>query len=116
MLSPGVALGHRYELEDRVGAGGFSDVWRARDLTRARTVAVKVLHAAYVRDAEALTRFQAEARHAGSLAHENIARVYDYGEPHPPYMVMELVDGPSLAQVATSGPMDPERGGRDCAQ
>ena len=108
MLSPGVALGHRYELAERVGAGGFGDVWRARDLTLDRTVAVKVLHAAYVQDAAALARFQAEARHAGSLAHENIARVYDY-EPHPPYLVMELVDGPSFAQVLTSGPMDPAR-------
>ena len=106
MLSPGVALGHRYELEERVGAGGFGDVWRARDLTLDRAVAVKVLRAAYAQDAEALTRFQAEARHAGSLAHENIARVYDYGDPHPPYLVMELVDGPSLAQVLTSGPME----------
>jgi len=109
MLFPGVALGHRYELEERVGAGGFSDVWRARDLTLDRTVAVKVLHAAYVQDADALARFRAEARHAGSLAHENIARVYDYGEPHPPYLVMELVDGPSLAQALAGGPMDPVR-------
>jgi serine/threonine protein kinase len=109
MLSPGVALGHRYELEERVGAGGFSDVWRARDLTLDRTVAVKVLHVAYVQDAEALARFRAEARHAGSLAHENIARVYDYDELHPPYLVMELVDGPSLAQALASGPMDPVR-------
>jgi hypothetical protein len=109
MLSPGVALGHRYELEERVGAGGFSDVWRARDLTLNRTVAVKVLHVAYVQDAEALARFQAEARHAGSLSHENIARVYDYDELHPPYLVMELVDGPSLAQALASGPMDPVR-------
>jgi serine/threonine protein kinase len=109
MLSPGVALGHRYELEERVGAGGFSEVWRARDLTLDRPVAVKVLHAGYVQDAEALARFQAEARHAGSVAHENIARVYDYGEPHPPYLVMELVEGPSFAQVLARGPMDPVR-------
>jgi serine/threonine-protein kinase len=107
MLSPGVALGHRYELEEWVGAGGFSDVWRARDLTLDRPVAVKVLHAAYVQDAEALARFEAEARHAGGLAHENIARIYDYGELCPPYLVMELVEGPSFAQVLTSGPMDP---------
>ena len=109
MLSRGVALGHRYELEEPVGAGGFSEVWRAWDLTLDRPVAVKVLHPAYVQDAQTLARFQAEARHAGSLAHENVARVYDYGEPHPPYLVMELVEGPSVAQVLASGPMDPVR-------
>jgi serine/threonine-protein kinase len=109
MLSAGVALGHRYVLEEWVGAGGFCDVWRACDLTLDRPVAVKVLHAAYVRDPEALARFQAEARHAGGLAHQNIARIYDYGDADPPYLVMELVDGPSLAEVLTSGPMDPAR-------
>src|SRR5277367_2414498 len=109
MWSPDVVLGHRYELDERVGAGGFGEVWRARDLMLDRLVAVKVLHADYVHDEEALARFRAEARNAGSLAHENIARVYDYGEPHPPYLVMELVDGPSLAQVLASGPIDPVR-------
>jgi serine/threonine-protein kinase len=109
MLSAGVALGHRYVLEEWVGAGAFCDVWRARDLTLDRPVAVKVLHDAYVRDTEALARFQAEARHAGGLAHQNIARIYDYGEADPPYLVMELVDGPSLAEVLTGGPMDPAR-------
>lgn len=109
MFSPGVTLGHRYELAERAGVGGFSEVWRARDLILERPVAVKVLHAGYVQDAAALARFRAEARHAGRLAHENIARVYDYGQCHPPYLVMELVDGPSLAQVLASGPLDPAR-------
>ena len=72
-------------------------------------MAVKVLHGGYLQDAVALARFRAEAWHAGSLAHENIAQVYDYGEPDPPYLVMELVDGPSLAQVLASGPMGPAR-------
>jgi len=109
MRSPGVTLGQRYELEEQVGAGGFSEVWRARDLILERLVAVKVLHAGYVQDVDTRARFRAEARHAGSLAHENVARVYDYGEPDPPYLVMELVDGPSLAQELASGPMDPGR-------
>jgi serine/threonine protein kinase len=106
MWFSGVTLGQRYELEERVGAGGFSEVWRARDLILDRSVAVKVLHGGNPRDLEAQARFRAEARHAGSLAHENIARVYDYGEPDPPYLVMELVDGPSLHQVLASGPVD----------
>jgi serine/threonine protein kinase len=109
MWSFGVTLGQRYELEERVGAGGFSEVWRARDLVLNRPVAVKLLHVGYIQDAEALARFQAEARHAGSLAHENIARVYDYGELDPPYLVMELVDGPSMARMLASGPVDPMR-------
>ena len=109
MWSLGVTLGQRYELEERVGAGGFSEVWRARDLVLNRPVAVKLLHVGYVHDAEALARFRAEARHAGSLAHGNIARVYDYGELDPPYLVMELIDGPSLSRVLASGPLDPVR-------
>jgi eukaryotic-like serine/threonine-protein kinase len=109
MWFSGVTLGQRYELEERVGAGGFSEVWRARDLILDRSVAAKVLHGGYPRDAEARARFRAEARHAGSLAHENIARVYDYGEPDPPYLVMELVEGPSLHQVLASGPVDAGR-------
>ena len=79
MGAPGsVVLGRRYALEEKIGAGGFSEVWRATDLVLARPVAIKLLHFG---NAEALTRFRAEAQHAGGLSHENIARVYDYGEP-----------------------------------
>jgi hypothetical protein len=58
-----------------------------------------------------LARFKAEARHAGALSHQNIARVYDYGEPGDgqPYLVMELVDGPSLADVLAGGPLSAGR-------
>src|SRR5271154_5601972 len=128
MMSPGVALGHRYELEERVGAGGFSEVWRARDLTLDRPVAVKVLHAAYLQDGEALVRFQAEARHAGSLAHENIARVYDYGDPgrhREDHRLRHLScgglargddHGPDRWHARVPGARAGGRSGRDCAQ
>ena len=110
MGAPGsVVLGRRYALEEKIGAGGFSEVWRATDLVLARPVAIKLLHFG---NAEALTRFRAEAQHAGGLSHENIARVYDYGEPappQPPFLVMELVDGPSLAGALAAGPLDPAR-------
>jgi serine/threonine protein kinase len=109
MWSFGMTLGRRYELEERVGTGGFSEVWRANDLVLGRPVAIKLLHAGYIQDAEALARFKAEARHAAGLAHENIARVYDYSETDPPYLVMELVEGPSLERVLTCGPLDPLR-------
>jgi serine/threonine-protein kinase len=75
-------------------------------------VAVKLLHPLYTQRSEALARFRAEARHAGGLSHENIAQVFDYGEPadgQPPYLVMELVDGPSLETVLTGGPLDDSR-------
>ena len=105
-------LGGRYQLREQIGAGGYSEVWRGMDVVLARPVAVKLLHLGYAEHAEALTRFRAEAQHAGGLSHENIARVYDYGEadpPYPPFLVMELVDGPSLAGTLASGPLDPAR-------
>lgn len=73
-------------------------MWRATDTVLTRPVAVKLLHAAYAHQPEALARFRAEALHAGALAHENIARVYDYGEPERGqcYLVMELIEGRSL--------------------
>jgi serine/threonine-protein kinase len=73
-------------------------------------VAVKLLRAEHAQHADTLARFRAEARHARSLAHPAIARVYDYGdgdESRPPYLVMELVDGPSLAQMLHVGPLAP---------
>jgi eukaryotic-like serine/threonine-protein kinase len=99
----------RYELGELLAAGGFGEVWRGTDLALGRPVAVKVLHRGLAYHPETMARFRAEARHAASLSHENIARVYDYGEPpdaQAPFLVMELVDGPSLAGVLTGGPLD----------
>jgi serine/threonine-protein kinase len=111
-VSTGVLLAARYRLDDRIAAGGFGEVWSGTDLVLARPVAVKLLQAGYAQHPETLARFRAEARHAGALCHEGIARVYDYGEqgpPHPPFLVMELVDGPSLAGVLASGPLETAR-------
>jgi hypothetical protein len=102
--------GHRYQLEEWIGAGGYSQVWRATDTLLDRQVAVKLLHAGFAADSEVVARFAAEARHGGALNHENIARVYDYGEPGPeapPYLVLELVDGQSLADRLGRGPLAP---------
>ncbi len=109
MSSPGVLLAGRYRLESRIAAGGVSEVWRAEDLVLGRMVAVKLLQDSYTGHPETLARFRAEARHAGSLSHPGIAHVYDYGEADllgPPYLVLELVDGPSLAQVLAGGRLD----------
>jgi hypothetical protein len=103
-------LADRYRLEDPVAYGGVGEVWRATDLVLSRPVAVKLLRTEYAQHPEVLARFRAEARHAGSVSHPGIAQVYDYGEDGAaasPYLVMELVDGPSLARVLAAGPLTP---------
>jgi hypothetical protein len=104
-------LDDRYSLEEEIGAGGYCEVWRATDTVLKRPIAVKLLQAGYAHQPQARTRFKAEARHAASLCHDNIARVYDYGEPADgqAYLVMELIGGPSLATVLTGGPLDARR-------
>jgi serine/threonine-protein kinase len=110
----GTVLGDRYMLDEQIGRGGYSEVWRATDTILSRPVAVKLLHPGYAHQPHALARFQAEARHAGSLSHQNVARIYDYGDPvegQPPFLVLELVDGPSLEDVLAQGggPLDPRQ-------
>jgi serine/threonine-protein kinase len=98
-------LAGRYRLESPVAAGGAGEVWRGRDEVLGRAVAVKLLRAEYASQPETLGRFRAEARHAASVAHPGVAQVYDYGEDGRPYLVMELVEGPSLAGVLAGGPL-----------
>jgi eukaryotic-like serine/threonine-protein kinase len=110
MSTPGILLGGRYQLDGRIAAGAVGEVWRATDLVLSRPVAVKRLRDGYAGQPEAMERFRAEARHAGALSHSGIAQVYDYGEaepPDPPFLVMEFVDGPSLAGLLEGGPLDP---------
>jgi hypothetical protein len=119
MLASRLMLGGRYELAERVGAGGFSEVWRAADLVLARPVAVKLPYPGFAQDDEALARFRAEARNAGRLSHEHVARIYDYGEPdppNPPFLVMELIAGPPLSALLRDGPLSPDRTARLLAQ
>jgi serine/threonine-protein kinase len=102
-------IGGRYRLEDRIAAGAVGQVWRATDLVLRRPVAVKLLRSGYTEDPDTLVRFRSEAQLAGSLTHPGIAQIYDYGEDDSPYLVMELVDGPSLAGILDNGPLDPVR-------
>jgi serine/threonine-protein kinase len=108
-------LGDRYELHQLIAAGGMGQVWRATDIALHRSVAVKVLRSEYTGDPSFLDRFRAEAQHAASLSHPNIAAVFDYGEEIAQdgtgetlaYLVMELVEGePLSALVAREGPLD----------
>jgi len=106
----GTVLAGRYQLGDRIAVGGAGEVWQAVDVMLDRPVAVKILRAEYAQHPETLDRFRSEARHAASLSHPGIAQVYDYydnGTDHRPFLVMELVDGASLADVLTRGPLQP---------
>ncbi|HWG02418.1 MAG TPA: protein kinase [Trebonia sp.] len=108
MSKTGVVLTERYRLDEPIAAGGVGQVWRASDLVLQRAVAVKLLRPEYAEHPETLERFRGEARHAGSLAHPCIAQVYDYcdgGPGWPPYLVMEYVNGPSLADVLAAEPV-----------
>jgi serine/threonine-protein kinase len=110
VFNTGVILADRYRLDEPIAAGGVGQVWRATDQVLQRRVAVKLLRPEYADHPDTLARFRAEARHAGSLAHPAIAQVYDYGDSPfdgPPYLVMELVDGPSLADVLATEPVTP---------
>jgi hypothetical protein len=103
-------LAGRYRLESRIALGGMGEVWRAADAVLGRPVAVKLLRAEYAGHPEAMTRFRAEAQRAAALSHPNIAHVYDFGEATPggaAYLVMELVNGPSLAVLLAAGPLGP---------
>ena len=98
-------LANRYRLVERLGAGGMSVVWRGFDEVLGRQVAVKVLPPSTSADPSFRRRLRAEAQAAARLSHPNITNVYDYGEATTadgeavPYVVMELVDGESLAAV-----------------
>ncbi len=98
-------LANRYRLVERLGAGGMSVVWRGFDEVLGRQVAVKVLPPSTSTDPSFRRRLRAEAQAAARLSHPHITNVYDYGEATTadgepvPYVVMELVDGESLAAV-----------------
>jgi serine/threonine protein kinase len=91
--------------------GGMSNVFRAIDTVLGREVAVKVLTDVGTADPETKARFLQEARIASALMHDNIVRVYDFGEiDERPFMVMEWVDGESLRAISQRGPIEIKRG------
>ena len=101
-------LGGRYVLGEVLGTGGMATVWRARDELLGRDVAVKVLSPQYAADPEFLARFEREARHAAGLSHPRLVTVFDCGvEERMPFIVMELVAGPTLRQVLDQAGMLP---------
>jgi hypothetical protein len=100
-IGVGTRLGP-YEILAPIGAGGMGEVWRARDTRLDRSVAIKVLPAEFAQNAQLKLRFEREARAISQLNHPNICTLYDVGDS---YLVMELLDGESLADRLGRGPM-----------
>jgi eukaryotic-like serine/threonine-protein kinase len=107
-LAAGERLGP-YEIVSPLGAGGMGEVYRARDTRLDRSVAVKVLASHLTLSTEVRQRFEREARTISSLSHPNICTLYDVGrEGETDYLVMELLEGQSLAQRLENGPLPME--------
>ena len=102
-IAAGTRLGH-YEITAKLGEGGMGEVWRAKDSQLGREVALKVLPEGFTEDAERAARFEREAKVLASLNHPNIAQIYGLeasGETRA--LVMELVEGPTLAERLETG-------------
>ncbi len=104
----GETIADRYELEELVGHGGMSSVYKARDSLLERHVALKILHEQYVADEDFVERFKREARSVAQLQHPNIVTVIDRGEEGGrQYIVFEYIDGENLKEhVARKGRLD----------
>ena len=108
-------LSDRYEVGELIGRGGMASVYRGRDLTLGREVAIKILESDLAADATFRTRFRLEAQAASRMSHPTIVRVYDAGEDVEtdadgttravPYIVMELLSGQTLKEIIAAGPV-----------
>lgn len=110
MQMEGKRLSGRYEILNRIGGGGMAVVYKAKDMSLHRNVAVKVLSESLSNDSEFIRRFSREAQAAASLSHPNIVNVYDVGrDGYTHFIVMELVEGPTLKQyIQEQGPLSVE--------
>src|SRR5690349_23350271 len=104
-LTVGTQLGS-HEITALLGKGGMGEVYRARDLKLKREVAIKILPEAFSRDVDRVSRFQREAEVLASLNHPNIGAIHDLEETNGTrYLVLELVEGETLADRIVRGPI-----------
>ena len=100
-MSPQQTIAH-YRITAKLGEGGMGEVWRATDTKLGREVAIKVLPEAFAQDVDRMARFEREAQVLAALNHPNIAAIYGVEERA---LVMELVEGPTLAERIALGPI-----------
>lgn len=108
----GETVAGKYEVLEQIGAGGWSVVYKAKQLGLTRLVCLKVLHPHLANDPEKVLRFQREAEAASAVLSQNVAAVFDYGvlPQGQPYLVLEYLDGTSLADILNNtGTLSPER-------
>src|SRR5215471_2246591 len=103
-MSPRQTIAH-YRITAKLGEGGMGEVWRATDTKLNRDVAIKILPEAFARESDRTARFQREAQVLASLNHPGIAAIYGVEDRA---LVMELVEGPTLAERIAQGPIPPE--------
>ncbi|MDP2322006.1 MAG: protein kinase [Acidobacteriota bacterium] len=115
MLAPGTRIGS-YEIVGSLGAGGMGEVYRAKDPALGREVAIKVLPDAFATDPDRLARFEREAKALAAINHPNIAQVYGFergpaeaGRHIGTALVMELLEGRTLRDVLSEGPLPPRK-------
>src|ERR1700692_3534052 len=107
-MKPGERIGP-YEILALLGAGGMGEVYRARDTTLKREVALKVLPATFLRDPERMARFQREAEVLASLDHPNIGHIHGIVDSEESRaLVLALIEGPTLADRIEAGPLPQE--------
>src|SRR5262245_53058157 len=108
-LGPGTRLGP-YEIQSALGAGGMGEVYKAKDTRLDRTVALKVLPAHVASDRESRQRFEREAKAISQINHPHICTLYDIGEHEGQhFLVMELLDGHTLADHISGKPLSTEQ-------
>ena len=104
-LTAGTRLGP-YEIAAQIGKGGMGEVYRAFDSNLGRHVAIKILPGAFAHDFERIARFEREAKTLAALNHPNIAQIYGLEQADSSRaLVMELVEGPMLADRIANGPI-----------
>ncbi len=112
MLTPGTRIDDRYEIIDVLGSGGMGQVYRARRIRLGDEVAIKVMQASHTAPPESRERFLRESRACAQLRHPNIVGIldFDFDAANQPFMVMELLSGPSLREeIELESPMAPAR-------